>query len=214
MSRHRLACLTIFSSDCRVPFSVDHPLQQQMRVGHDALQRVVDLVRHPGRQLPNVRQALRLHDPPRRELPHLLVPLLQRRGHEVEGVGQVPQFVMGANLNSGVQVAVGDLFRRRRQLLDRDRDLTGDEARQRKGDQRPDQRYRQEDHHGALPQIDIFLLEHADAERANDAAGQVPDRFIGGDVPVIHHKSPVDPGLALLHDLFVNVFSYPRPDRP
>ncbi len=91
--------------------SSGRPFQEQMRIGDDALEGIVDLVGHARRQLADVGEPLRLHDPPGGELAQFFVPLLQRRGHEVERVRQLPQFVVGANLDFGVQVAVGHLLR-------------------------------------------------------------------------------------------------------
>ncbi len=107
MVAQRVAWLAIFSTDDLLESSGGHLLEQEVRVGHDPLERVVQLVSHVGRELADHGQALRLHDLPPSELLELLVPRPERGRHGVERAGQLPDLVVRGHRHPGLQVARG-----------------------------------------------------------------------------------------------------------
>jgi len=73
-------------------------------------------------------------------------------------------------------------------------DARGDEEEDDEEDDRAEGGDAREGEHDAVPQVDVGLFEHAHIEHADDLAGDVLDRLIGGDVPVIHDEGPATQG--------------------
>src|SRR3972149_364933 len=169
---------------------------------------------HAGGQLPGDPQPLGLPNPALGKFPQLLVPLLQRGGHGVEGVCEVLQFIVSFCRDPPIQPAVRHLPRGGSQPGEGGRDPAEDVVGERHGEQPAGQGDGQEGADGPPADVHVLLLQHPPVPDAARLAVNVADGLVGRDVPVVHHEGAGGPALSLADHAAVDIRGDARADRP
>jgi hypothetical protein len=112
----------------------------------------------------------------------------------------------------GFQVAPCDLLAGADELPDGVNDAGGHEISETDGHDHS--RDGDENEHGeqVLPHVHVLLLENSHVENAHPLPENVPDGFVGGDVPVAHHEGAVCPGRSVYKHLVAHFLGDARAD--
>ncbi len=206
-------------------------LEHQAAVGEHTRQRIVDFVGDARGQLADGHHLLgldhlRLHalqfGGPLLDLPLELVGALAQRGvgelelggHRVEAVREVAQFVVASAANRLGVVALGNALRGHRHAVNRLREPPGHPHGHEVHERHAAGRNAQEDQQAAPEAVGEGPLEHPDVQHPDGGAGDVADRGVGGQVPVLHHEGAAPPGLASGEDCVSHFSRRLRADRP
>jgi hypothetical protein len=189
--------------------------EEEAAEGQHARQGVVDLVSDPGRQAPERGQLLGLQDRPLGLVLELAVALFNGPNHGVEPGGDLSGVIIVArpDLDRPV-VPAGDVRCGGDDPLDRLGGGVDQVERQDEGDQNGhDDDHQEEERRRPQGRVEL-LFEDADVEHAQDAAVDVAQGAVAGDIPGSHDERLTDPGLAFLVNPAIDLLGDLGPDGP